>query len=266
MTSGRAPSAIRQSRRPDVSPGVPAVAAATTRDVKLSLINGFGLTHGGAEVPVSINGQHLLAFLALSNRSVPRTQIAGALWADVPGNRAAGNLRSTLWRLRNLGLELVRSTRDCLSVSASVAVDVRVVERISRMVADASADISALDLDQLPLFGELLPGWGDEWVLLERERQRQISLHVLEALCARWTAERRFDRAVRAGLAAVAAEPLRESSNRVLVQAFLAEGNPTEALRRFIQYRDVLRRELRLEPSDRITELVVDLAQPVTTR
>ena len=31
--------------------------------------------------------------------------------------------------------------------------------------------------------GELLPDWYDDWVLLERERFRQLRLHALDALC-----------------------------------------------------------------------------------
>jgi DNA-binding SARP family transcriptional activator len=138
-------------------------------------------------------------------------------------------------------------------------VDIRDVERLSRLVADPAADIGILNLEDLRLVGELLPGWSDEWVLLERERQRQISLHVLDALCERWAADRCYEKAVRAGLAAVAAEPLRESSNRALIRAFLAEGNPTEALRHFSMYRQVLRTQLSLEPSPQLADLVGSL-------
>src|SRR2546428_362006 len=79
---------------------------------------------------------------------------------------------------------------------------------------------------------------------------------VLEALCVGCTEEGRAAAAIAAGLAAVAAEPLRESSHRVLVEAHLSEGNQAEALRQYLHYRDLLRDNLGVEPSPRITSLV----------
>src|SRR6266571_3495035 len=51
---------------------------------------------------------------------------------------------------------------------------------------------------------DLLPYWYEDWVLVERERFRQLRLHALEALCEQLTALGRFDHAVEAGIAAVA--------------------------------------------------------------
>ncbi len=56
-------------------------------------------------------------------------------------------------------------------------------------------------------------------------------------------------------MTAVAVEPLRESAQRALVAAHLAEGNRTESLRSFEVYRRVLRRELGVEPSPELTAL-----------
>ena len=59
-----------------------------------------------------------------------------------------------------------------------------------------------------------------------------------------------------AALLAVAAEPLRESAHRALLQAHIAEGNMGEALRDYGRYRDLLRRELGVAPSPLIERLV----------
>lgn len=229
---------------------------------RLALLKGFELTNDGTEVPLSNGSQRLLAYLALHDRSMPRLHIAGILWTDVPEDRAAGNLRSALWRLKQPGFDLVGSARDCLSLSSAVIVDVRETERLARRVMDPAVDVCALSLDELPFSGELLPGWYEDWIILERERQRQICLHALESLCERWAAAGHYAKSVMAGLAAVAGEPLRESAHRALIQAFLAEGNPGEALRQFSLYRDILRRELQLDPSPRVTALVVGLSAP----
>jgi DNA-binding SARP family transcriptional activator len=59
-------------------------------------------------------------------------------------------------------------------------------------------------------------------------------------------------------LAAASVEPLRESAQRMLVQAHLCEGNVVEACRAFDAFRVLLRHEMGLEPGFGVTELVRD--------
>jgi two-component SAPR family response regulator len=100
------------------------------------------------------------------------------------------------------------------------------------------------------LSGDLLPDWDEEWIQFERERLRQLRVHALEALCHRLSAAGRHAEAIDAGQAAVAAEPLRESAQKTLIAAHLAEGNLCEARRQFGLYRDVLWDSLCLSPSE----------------
>ena len=93
-------------------------------------------------------------------------------------------------------------------------------------------------------------------MLIERERFRQLRLHALEALCERRMAAGRVRHALEAALAAVAAEPLRESAQRTLVRLHLAEGNHAEALRQYHIYRELLNDQLGLEPSTQMQALV----------
>jgi DNA-binding SARP family transcriptional activator len=69
----------------------------------------------------------------------------------------------------------------------------------------------------------------------------------------------RLPQAVEAGLAAVAAEQLRESAHRSLIKAHLAEGNAGEALRQYGVIRGLLHDELGVGPSDALENLVRDL-------
>ena len=106
------------------------------------------------------------------------------------------------------------------------------------------------------LTGELLPDWYDDWLLIEREKYRQLRLHALEALATQLTALARYGEAAETALTAIAGEPLRESAHRVLIRVHLAEGNPSEALRHYRLFRELLLTELGLEPSEQIAELV----------
>ncbi len=102
----------------------------------------------------------------------------------------------------------------------------------------------------------LLPDWEDEWVLVERERLRQLHLHALETIATRLLSVGKVAEAVHAGAAALSAEPLRESAARLLVSAHLAAGNAAEARRVYERYRVDLLRELGIQPSARLRELI----------
>jgi len=98
-------------------------------------------------------------------------------------------------------------------------------------------------------------------VLIEQEQYHQLRLHAMEAMSERLTAAGRHGEAVAAGLAAVHAEPLRESAHRVLVKAHLAAGNRGAALRQYEQCRRVLLDELGLEPSLTLRNLLSQHAE-----
>jgi DNA-binding SARP family transcriptional activator len=111
---------------------------------------------------------------------------------------------------------------------------------------------------------DLLPGCYEDWALMERERMRQRVLHALEALSRQLSRMGRHAEAVDVALAAVDAEPLRESAQRVLFEAYIDEGNWVEARRAYHAYRGVLRRDLRIEPSAGLAQLV-GLSEPRPT-
>jgi DNA-binding SARP family transcriptional activator len=102
----------------------------------------------------------------------------------------------------------------------------------------------------------MLPGWYDDWAVIGRERVRQRVMHALEALSRHLVACRRLVEAVEVARAAVAAEPLRESAQRVLVEALLALGNRAEAAQVFLHFQAQLARDLGVEPSPELRGLV----------
>jgi DNA-binding SARP family transcriptional activator len=102
----------------------------------------------------------------------------------------------------------------------------------------------------------LLPGWSEDWIILEREHIRQRLLHALEALSRHLVEAGRYAEAVDAAVWAVGAGPLRESGIRVLIEAHLAEGNLVEARQVYEVYASTLRRELGIEPGRQLAGLV----------
>ena len=226
---------------------------------RLSLLGGFELRCTGQDVAVSRIGQRLLALLALQGRPLERLWVAGTLWLDAPEERAGASLRSALWRLPQPGgTAVVEASATHLRLARDLAVDTRELVALAERLEspDGCGDHRP---EPAALARDLLPDWYEDWVVLERERFRQLRLHALEALCARLTEAGRFGAAVQAGLAAVSGEPLRESAHRTLIQAHLAEGNPGEAVRQYHLYRRLLADELALEPSAAIRGLVQPL-------
>ncbi len=226
------------------------------KPVRLCLLRSFQLRVGDDLVALPASAQRLMALLALRDQGLLRGRVAAMLWMDKSEQRASANLRSALWRLRRPGFELVESNGAYLKLASTIAVDLWEVRGQARRLLDDDHRCASTDLNVAPLCADLLPDWYDEWVLLERERFRQLRLHALEALCRRLKRAGRFAEAIEAGLAAVAGEPLRESAHRVLMETYLEEGNQTEAIRQYRSYRALLNEALGLEPSPRMKALV----------
>jgi DNA-binding SARP family transcriptional activator len=203
--------------------------------------------------------QRLVAFLALSGRPLHRLHVAGTLWLDTSEEHANACLRTALWRLKRLDAALVAATSTHLALADAVAVDVRDTAGLAREVLRRGGNGDCSVGHDLSEAGELLPDWYDDWVLIERERLRQLVLRALERLSAHARATSRFADAVEAGLAAVAQEPLRESAPRLVVEAHLAEGNPGEAARQYRVYARLLHDQLGLEPSPLMRGLLAGL-------
>jgi DNA-binding SARP family transcriptional activator len=215
----------------------------------LKLLDGFDLVCAGRSVALPLSAQRLSAFVALHERPLLRSYVAGSLWLESSEERANASLRSSLWRLHRSGERLVECQGQRLALNADVVVDLRESEALAQRVLSGTAG-DCPEIEPSALSGELLPGWYDDWILFERERFRQLRLRALDTLCERLTEAGRFDAALEAGLAAVAGEPLRESSHRAVIRAHLADGNVAEAVRQYRLCRRLLNDHLGLEPSD----------------
>jgi DNA-binding SARP family transcriptional activator len=232
----------------------------TCDGLQLSVLGTFQFWVANEALPTLAGGsQRLLAFLALRDRAVTRVAAAGTLWPDATQSHAFSSLRSALSRLDEVTRDAVVATPLDLSFAEDVAVDFRAAQAIAHRLVDRNAvphdfDLSAAAVTALST--ELLPDWYDDWVVIENEDWRQLRLHALEALAARLTENGRLGEAVHAALAAVNTDPLRESAQATLIRVYLAEGNQSEALRVYENYRVLLQTQLGIEPTPAIQDLV----------
>jgi SARP family transcriptional regulator, regulator of embCAB operon len=217
----------------------------------------------GSALPAVRGGsQRLLALLGLRDRPLSRASVAGTLWPESTEDHAHSSLRSALGRLSRVTRDAVVVTPLDLSLAEDVAVDIRRSRALAHRLLDPASTVSSAELGANAVFAlsaDVLPGWYDDWVLIEAEEWRHLRLHALEALAERLLAEGRFGEATEAALAAVRVEPLRESARGVLIRVHLAEGNQSDALGEFARYRKLLHAELGLDPTERLHDLIVPL-------
>src|SRR5512141_2431454 len=149
--------------------------------LKVRLLGKFDLRNGETSINISSRpAQALFAYLILSaGTSHRREKLAGLLWPDSLEETARDNLRHALWRLRkSLPSKLVTEYlfADNLTIafngSAEYWLDVSAMEK-----ADENASTDELMANLSTYHGELLPGFYDEWVELEREHLNSVFEH-----------------------------------------------------------------------------------------
>jgi DNA-binding SARP family transcriptional activator len=232
----------------------------------LCLLGGPYVLRAGRRCNIPEGSKRLLAFVALHGGRVDRRVAAGTLWPDGADERAAGNLRSALWRLKGAGIDVLEVDNLVLRLRQHVISDVHALcDWAARLVEGRATPEDLRTVTWDPEAADILPGWYDDWVICERERIRQRLLHGLEAASRQLVVRGQPADAVEAAMNAVRFEPLRESAQQVLIEAHLAEGNYVEALRAFQAYAQLAREELGIAPGPALTALVERRSAPPDT-
>lgn len=246
--------ATQPGRRPYPVAGRPS-------ELQLFLLDGFRLVYQGVPVAVPRGLQRVVALVGLRSGAT-RSHLAGLLWPDRPEQRALSSLRTALWRLRRHPYCPVLIRDDNIHLDPLVRLDVDDLARAAAHVHDGGDPRRASEILTTGRH-DLLPGWYDDWVLLERERLRQLRLHALEEIARAHLRMGRHAEALQAALEAMRAEPLRETPHRLIVEVHLAEGNAYEALHAFYAYRELTLRDLQLEPSPAMRDLLGHILTPI---
>jgi len=198
--------------------------------------------------------QSLLAYLLLNpNRSHRREKLAGQFWPATSESNSRSNLRHALWRIRKAigpGAN-ARLESDDLAVTyhpqPGDELDVDSFEACSEDEGSTEAFLLAVSA----YGGELLPGFYEEWVVLERERLQASYERKLGRLLDRLLAERRWNEALEWGEQWVASGTVPEPAYRALMLAHAGLGNLASAAAQYQRCVEVLARELGVEPSER---------------
>jgi DNA-binding SARP family transcriptional activator len=137
-----------------------------------------------------------------------------------------------------------------------VEVDLHDMERLTGALNRGSDPTVLARLPELIAATDVLPGWGDDWIILERERFRELRLHALERAGDALLGRGDHTMAVQAAMAAIEVEPYRESAQLLLLRVHLSEGNRAAAIRTYEAYRALMGNELGIEPSESMRRLM----------
>lgn len=233
--------------------------AGADADAELRLLGGFSLHVDGAPVALPMHSRRVLAYLSLDHVqsfTCDRGVLAERLWPDAGTERSRASLRTALWRIRRVSPRLVLVRPDTVRLGQGVRVDVHRFRHLAdQLIGDAGGHTTE-SARAVAGATELLPGWDESWLVLAREQLRQARLHALEASAAHLRRARRFPEAIDAMLDVIAEEPLRESAHAALIDAYLSEGNASEAVRQFDRFAALLWHELGIHPSAALCERV----------
>ena len=132
----------------------------TGAGLAVRVIGGFDLWVGDHSVALPVNAQRVLACLVVTGPEARRDVLAGHLWGDSPQQRAQANLRTALWRIRQVSARVVACRRDVVGLTEEVDVDyTRMMIRAHGLVDSDRPPVELLSLTPRMLEGDLLPGW-----------------------------------------------------------------------------------------------------------
>jgi len=243
--------------------------------LRINLLGCVRVQHDGdptaARLPHRV--QALLAFLVLHRDRTHRRETLSALfWGEQTEASARSCLSTSLWRLRQI-LEPPRFTRGTYLLADSGGevgfqpqgdywLDVAVVEDTVRRLRRERSDMRDLMAAERGLehyTADLLDGFYDEWALRERERLRLLYLDGLSHLLFAHREAGNAERALHFATRILELDPLREEIHREVIRIHLREGRRALAVAQFMQCRDLLARELSIEPMPETEELVAGL-------
>lgn len=225
---------------------------------QLNLFQSWKLRKDSCILHVAARQQRLITALAIHGPR-PRSYLGGLLWPESGESLAMESLRVSMHLVSRQIPGLLVNGGAQLSLSEFVEVDLHRARSCVRELNQTGLNGNVASALSLLRDAELLPGWYDDWVLVEQSRLRHDRLHAFHIIGRESLARRNFEVALEASEAALELEPLYESAVALLIQAQRQQGNNAAALRAFEEYRKKLKEDIGLAPSEGIRRLVADV-------
>ena len=233
-----------------------------TAVLEIRLFGGISVTLNNTPITGFISNKvlALLVYLAVTQRSHQRDALAALLWGEMPEADAKNNLRQALANLRKLVNDHLIITRDSVLFDTSIPhqLDTYKFEQTLHASRSQPADgrfphwQAAIALYQ----GDFLAGFFvrdapdfEEWMLGQRVRYRELTLHTLHTLTEHHLSRGEYGRAIDSATRLLALDAWREEAHRQLMLAQFRSGQRSAALAQYETCRQLLEDELGVEPS-----------------
>jgi len=226
--------------------------------LKACMLGSFEVKYDESVVQISGRStESLFAYLILNGGVFHRREkLAAMLWPDSPDATARGNLRHALWRLRR-ALSINQATEYLLTNDFTVAFNTSVEYWLDAAVLKMAQECKCADnlISILSVYrGELMPGFYDEWVILEREYLNSIFEQNMARLMAMLQSEDRWLDILDLGEYWLTFGQKPEPAYRALMYAHLKKGEMSKVADTYIRCVRSLE-EIGLKPSEETREL-----------
>ncbi len=183
--------------------------------------------------------------------------MAGLLWPDSSEENARGNLRHELWRLRK-SLESeeesyfqVEDLTITFQSQKDFSLDINQLDNSPPERCTEDELISAVSVYQ----GELLPGFYDEWVIVERERLHTLFENKMDRLLKLLENEGRWPEILEWGTRWINFGQWPEPAYRAVMAAYAYTGDLAKAARTYERFSQRLQKDLGVKPSEQTQAL-----------
>ncbi len=237
--------------------------------LEIRLFGGLQLTLNGSPLTgfTSHKAAALLAYLVVERRPHAREILAALLWGGLPDADARNNLRQTLTNLRKLVGPYLRIDRETVAFQATGACVIDVDTFLESLhkgeTQSAESRTEPWQTASAVYVGDFLAGFVvrdapefEEWLLTQRARYRELALHMLHALTEQLATQGEYGRAVETATRQLALDPWREEAHRHLMRLKARTGQRSAAIAQYETCRQILERELGVEPAAETTALV----------
>jgi ATP/maltotriose-dependent transcriptional regulator MalT/DNA-binding SARP family transcriptional activator len=262
----------------DPDPAVAAAAATALEELRrapppltFELLGRFGMRRGGHEIDAAAWGRpmagRIVRFLLLHrDRPVLEDELFDAFWAGTAPDAARNSLRVAISRARAV-LDVPGADESVLTGSGRtyrLHIGPRDVVDVDRFIVTAAEAVAGTGPERRALLEQAAACWGGEplpedryeqWAFAWREGLLDQYAEVLGALAEAADEAGDHRRAVEAARSLVELDPSNERSQRQLIRAYARSGRRGHALRQFLECRQVLVRELGVEPDDETARL-----------
>ena len=221
--------------------------------LQIQLLGQFEIRADGKRISIASRpAQSLFAFLALTAGTAHRREkLAGMFWPETSDENARKNLRQELWRIRKALAGQQTAENEYLLADeftlgfnrdAEYWLDVAQLER-------PDLDLPALLSNLSAYQGELLPGFYEDWIALERERIQSVFESRMEQLLEQLIAAERWIAVQEWAERWLSFGNTPEPAYRALMLAAGVRGDTAKVAATYQRCTDELQEHLGIEPS-----------------